>query len=151
MRGAGDKLLHTATHDVYCLKRVRKQRSALSLARPEPLGLSSDNSAPTIELWSLLFTRWGGETKDGINRNYKNMTVKLIEEKVMGYTEKMCTCGEIEDMHVNGCEQCFVPDCGCSEFEEVCEFCGGDSVKREVEEETGALVEVAGEECVCQF
>lgn len=31
---------------------------------------------------------------------------------------KICTCGDSEDMHVNGCEQCFNGDCGCKEFEE---------------------------------
>lgn len=74
-----------------------------------------------------------------------------IKEKVLGFEEKFCTCGDSTDMHVDGVEQCFVIGCGCSEFEETCEFCGGDGVKHEVEEGTGALVEVAGEECVCQF
>lgn len=32
--------------------------------------------------------------------------------------EKICTCGDSEDMHIDGCEQCFNGDCGCKEFEE---------------------------------
>ena len=30
----------------------------------------------------------------------------------------MCTCGDTEMQHVDGCEQCFIPECGCKEFEE---------------------------------
>lgn len=65
--------------------------------------------------------------------------------------EKMCTCGDEESLHIDNSDQCVMIDCGCTEFEEVCEFCGGDGVKREVEEGTGAIVEVPGEECICQF
>lgn len=32
----------------------------------------------------------------------------------------MCTCGCSENMHVDGCEQCFNGACGCREFEENC-------------------------------
>lgn len=32
--------------------------------------------------------------------------------------EKICICGDTENQHVNNCEQCFIPECGCKEFEE---------------------------------
>lgn len=28
-----------------------------------------------------------------------------------------CTCGDEEELHVDNCEQCVVPECGCKEFE----------------------------------
>lgn len=31
---------------------------------------------------------------------------------------KICVCGDSEDMHVDGQEQCFHGECGCREFEE---------------------------------
>ena len=30
----------------------------------------------------------------------------------------MCVCGDTDEMHVDGQEQCFIPECGCKEFEE---------------------------------
>jgi hypothetical protein len=33
--------------------------------------------------------------------------------------DEMCDCGETASQHVDGCEQCFIPDCGCKEFEPV--------------------------------
>lgn len=32
--------------------------------------------------------------------------------------EKFCTCGDSENMHVDGIEQCANGDCGCNEFED---------------------------------
>lgn len=32
--------------------------------------------------------------------------------------ELICLCGDPESQHVDGCEQCFIPGCGCKEFEE---------------------------------
>lgn len=32
--------------------------------------------------------------------------------------EKICVCGCSEEMHVDGCEQCFNGGCSCQEFEE---------------------------------
>lgn len=32
--------------------------------------------------------------------------------------EKICTCGDSENMHVDNTDQCFNGDCGCKEFEE---------------------------------
>jgi hypothetical protein len=34
-------------------------------------------------------------------------------------SEMMCVCGDTASQHVDGCEQCFIPECGCKEFEEV--------------------------------
>lgn len=33
-------------------------------------------------------------------------------------TEMMCECGDTASQHVDGCEQCVVPECGCKEFSE---------------------------------
>lgn len=33
----------------------------------------------------------------------------------------MCECGDLNSQHVDGCEQCAVPECGCKEFTEVIE------------------------------
>jgi hypothetical protein len=32
--------------------------------------------------------------------------------------DPMCVCGDSSSYHVDGCEQCFIIDCGCREFEE---------------------------------
>lgn len=32
--------------------------------------------------------------------------------------DKLCECGDPESMHVDGCERCFIPECGCKEFQE---------------------------------
>ena len=32
--------------------------------------------------------------------------------------ELICTCGDTESQHVDNCEQCVVPECGCKEFED---------------------------------
>jgi hypothetical protein len=40
------------------------------------------------------------------------------DEKLMEQTPLVCVCGDSEDMHIDGCEQCFVVGCGCREFEE---------------------------------
>lgn len=34
---------------------------------------------------------------------------------------KMCECGHREAQHVDACEQCFVVECGCDQFEELCQ------------------------------
>lgn len=31
--------------------------------------------------------------------------------------KQMCVCGDTEDEHVDGCEQCIISECGCKEFE----------------------------------
>ena len=39
----------------------------------------------------------------------------------MAYTElinKLCQCGDRESEHVDGCEKCWIPECGCKEFTE---------------------------------
>lgn len=49
--------------------------------------------------------------------NLKNMN--MIDDP-------MCECGDTSSQHVDGCEQCAVPECGCREFQEVgyeCQFC----------------------------
>lgn len=33
--------------------------------------------------------------------------------------DKKCVCGHLESEHVDACEQCFIVDCGCRQFEEV--------------------------------
>lgn len=30
---------------------------------------------------------------------------------------QICVCGCSEELHIDGCEQCCVPECGCKEFE----------------------------------
>lgn len=30
--------------------------------------------------------------------------------------DEMCECGDTSSQHVDGCEQCVVPECGCKEF-----------------------------------
>ena len=43
--------------------------------------------------------------------------------------EKMCNCGDSENMHIDNMEQCFNGDCGCKEFEEkwdTCAVCGDE-------------------------
>lgn len=37
----------------------------------------------------------------------------------MDDTEMLCTCGDSSAMHVDGTEQCFNGECGCSFFEPV--------------------------------
>ena len=40
--------------------------------------------------------------------------------------EKLCTCGDTEEQHIDGEAQCAVPECGCKEFEPhycVCRKC----------------------------
>lgn len=37
---------------------------------------------------------------------------KAIQEEIA----ETCECGDTSDMHVDGCEQCFVIGCGCREF-----------------------------------
>lgn len=32
--------------------------------------------------------------------------------------DPMCECGDASSLHVDGCEQCVIPECGCREFEE---------------------------------
>ncbi len=32
--------------------------------------------------------------------------------------ERMCVCGDGEDLHVDGVDQCMTEDCGCKEFED---------------------------------
>jgi len=32
--------------------------------------------------------------------------------------DKICICGDRESEHVDAMEQCFIPECGCKEFEE---------------------------------
>ena len=34
----------------------------------------------------------------------------------MEYEDKECECGDMEMQHVDGCEQCCIPECGCKEF-----------------------------------
>lgn len=40
--------------------------------------------------------------------------------------EELCTCGDTANQHIDGCEQCVIPGCGCKEFEErePCDMCG---------------------------
>ncbi len=47
--------------------------------------------------------------------------------------EKICTCGDTEMQHIDGCEQCVVSDCGCREFSE-------DEIDDAIEE---AMIEVS--------
>lgn len=32
--------------------------------------------------------------------------------------DKNCICGDTESQHIDNCEQCVIPECGCKEFEE---------------------------------
>lgn len=34
-------------------------------------------------------------------------------------TMEWCVCGHIEEQHIDNCEQCVIPNCGCREFESV--------------------------------
>jgi hypothetical protein len=36
----------------------------------------------------------------------------------MTIENKYCECGDLESEHVDGCERCFIPECGCREFTE---------------------------------
>jgi len=43
--------------------------------------------------------------------------------------ERLCQCGDTEMQHVDGCEQCIIPECGCKEFEEIsCGSCNDTGV-----------------------
>ncbi len=30
----------------------------------------------------------------------------------------ICECGDLESQHIDGCEQCVIPECDCKEFVE---------------------------------
>lgn len=30
--------------------------------------------------------------------------------------DPVCECGDLSSQHVDGCEQCVIPECGCKEF-----------------------------------
>lgn len=62
-----------------------------------------------------------------------------------------CKCGDEQMFHIDDSEECVIVGCGCTEYVEVCEFCEGDGMKRELDMETGTWVEVIGRECICQF
>lgn len=32
--------------------------------------------------------------------------------------DQLCECGDRESEHVDGCERCVIPECGCKEFQE---------------------------------
>ena len=36
----------------------------------------------------------------------------------MDDNDMICECGDKASEHVDGCEQCFIPGCGCKEFTE---------------------------------
>lgn len=36
--------------------------------------------------------------------------------------DPMCECGDPSSQHVDGCEQCFIPECGCREFINISEM-----------------------------
>jgi hypothetical protein len=33
--------------------------------------------------------------------------------------DPMCECGDPSSQHVDGCEQCVIPECGCREFTDI--------------------------------
>lgn len=44
--------------------------------------------------------------------------------------ELICECGDTESQHIDNCEQCVIPECGCKSFveessDDVCEYCHG--------------------------
>lgn len=64
-----------------------------------------------------------------LNKALKDLQIKIKESQKISEDmlrlvkdalnpEIKCTCGDTEEQHVDGCEQCVVPECGCKEFEE---------------------------------
>lgn len=39
------------------------------------------------------------------------------ERTIEQLSEPMCVCGDPENVHIDGSEQCCIPECGCTEFE----------------------------------
>lgn len=39
-------------------------------------------------------------------------------ENKKDWYDKICVCGDLASEHVDGCEQCIIPDCGCKEFQQ---------------------------------
>lgn len=49
---------------------------------------------------------------------YQKITLaRVITHKNMD-TENLCECEDRESEHVDGCEMCVIPECGCKEFQE---------------------------------
>lgn len=64
----------------------------------------------------------------------------------------MCECGDPSSQHVDGCEQCIIPECGCREFTEVCDICKGTGeVSTDESDGEGHLQRGVGvQKCECQ-
>jgi hypothetical protein len=43
---------------------------------------------------------------------------KVGDMRIWDKVEKICECGDSEKVHIDGCEQCCIPECGCKEFQE---------------------------------
>lgn len=55
----------------------------------------------------------------GTARSLKN--IFAMQGNIEDLKEKQCVCGDEESQHVDGVDQCFIPECGCKEFEEFIE------------------------------
>ena len=74
--------------------------------------------------------------------------------------ELVCECGDLESHHIDGCEMCVVPGCGCKEFsepveeEEVCEFCGGTGEISSMEYVYAGephMADIGTKTCICRI
>jgi hypothetical protein len=41
-------------------------------------------------------------------------------------SEQKCKCGDLESQHIDNEGPCVIPECGCKEFENACDECGGE-------------------------